>query len=167
MRPEGFPGIRKNPFFRRVAVHDANPARGRCVMKDGGKYRGTKEYHLVYSELIQAARYRGLITYGRVAAIMGLPPSGNHMAAEIGKILGEIVEEEHGQGRPMLSAIVVGAEGGPGEGFYSLARDLGKLKADSPEARRRFWEKERNAAYREWERPPRKTLPESTLHAGR
>lgn len=32
-----------------------------------GKYRGTVVYHLVYCELIQAARYGGLTTYQAIA----------------------------------------------------------------------------------------------------
>jgi len=34
------------------------------------KYHGSKEYHLVYAELSNAARYRGVTTYQAVAQIM-------------------------------------------------------------------------------------------------
>ena len=43
------------------------------------KYRGSKEYHLIYCELMNAARYRGVITYQAIAQIMGLPLTGNLM----------------------------------------------------------------------------------------
>jgi len=77
------------------------------------KYRGSKEYFLVYCELIKAARYGGLTTYQAIAQIMGLPLTGHHMSAETGHILGEISEDEINHGRPMLSAIAVGASDRP------------------------------------------------------
>jgi hypothetical protein len=112
------------------------------------KYRGTKEYALVYHELITAARYRGTVTYQEIARIMGLKLQGGHMARETGLILGEISEDEVSHGRPMLSAIAVGVEGHPGSGFFNLARDLGKLKAEDDI--RKFWRKECQAVYEAW-----------------
>ena len=114
------------------------------------KYRGTTTYHRVYCELVTAARYRGTVTYQRIAQLMGLPIVGAHMGKQVGHILGEISEDEHLQGRPMLSAVAVGVSGEPGPGFYDLARDLNKLKDDSAEARKRFWESEKTTIYEEW-----------------
>ena len=114
------------------------------------KYRGSKEYALVYSELISAARYRGVITYQAVAQIMGLPMTGNHMGREVGQVLGEISHEEIQNGRPMLSALAVGISGVPGDGFYAWAKDLGRLTDDSKEARAAFWENEKQAVYQAW-----------------
>lgn len=114
------------------------------------KYRGTITYHLVYKELITAARYRGTVTYQEIAKIMGLSLQGNHMSKETGWMLGEISEDEFNAGRPMLSAVAVSISGTPGDGFYVLAKDLGKLTEDSPEAKRHFWEKEKAAVYEVW-----------------
>ncbi len=115
------------------------------------KYRGKTIYHIVKSELITAARYRGIVTYQQIAQLIGLPIEGSHMGKQLGHILGEISEDEHLQGRPMLSAVAVGVSGEPGKGFYLLARDLGKLKDDSAEARKLFWETEKVAVYKEWQ----------------
>ena len=115
------------------------------------KYRGSKAYHLVYSDLIHAAQHRGVIGYGEIARIMGLPPSGSHMAKESGQLLGEIAEDEHINGRPMLSAIVVDKKGKAGSGFFSLARRLGKLQSSAPEDEAAFWEREKAAAYAAWQ----------------
>ena len=112
------------------------------------KYRGTKAYALVVSELITAAKYRGTFTYMEIANILGIHKPGSHMAKQVGKILGEISEDEASLGRPMLSAIAVGVEGKPGPGFFGLARDLGKLTAGDDE--QKFWEKERKAVYEYW-----------------
>lgn len=111
------------------------------------KYRGTKEYALVYCELITAAKYRGTVTYQEIAKMMGIPLSGNYMSSLLGHILGEISEDEIANGRPMLSAIAVGINGLPGAGFYTLARDLGKLSDQSDED---FWEAEKKAVYEAW-----------------
>ena len=116
------------------------------------RYRGSKEYLLVYAELFQAARYRGLTTYQAVAQIMGLPLTGNHMGKEVGQIIGEISQDEVQNGRPMLSALVVGTSGVPGDGFYTWAKELGRLTDDSKEARAVFWESEKQAVYTAWKR---------------
>src|SRR3972149_8350236 len=93
----------------------------------GTKYRGTKEYHLVYCELVIAAQYRGVVGYHKIAKILGIDQPGHHMAREVGQVLGEISEDEHNAGRPMLSAVAVSVKGYPGEGFFALARRLGSL----------------------------------------
>lgn len=116
------------------------------------RYRGSREYLLTYSELINAARYRGTLTYKDIAAILGIHTPGNHMSRETGWILGEISEDESNQRRPMLSAIVLTSNGKPGRGFYDLARQLGKLQHDSVEAEEAFWKSEREHVYRTWQR---------------
>jgi hypothetical protein len=117
------------------------------------KYRGSKEYFLVYCELIRAARYKGVTTYKAIAQIMGLPLTGNLMGRETGQVLGEILEDEINWGRPMLTALVVGSvDGMPGPGFFNLAREFGKLHDDSKDAERDFWEQEKKAVYAEWQR---------------
>lgn len=116
------------------------------------RYRGSTTYHLVYAELISAARYRGTVTYQEIAQIMGLPLVGSHMGKETGHILGEISEDEHSNTRPMLSAVAVGISGSPGSGFFALARELGKLTDESRDSERSFWESERDACYQTWQR---------------
>jgi hypothetical protein len=111
-------------------------------------YHGTKEYAFIYTELITAAKYRGTITYQEIAKIVGLPMSGSHMGSEIGKILGQISEDEVGNGRPMLSAIAVNVQGVPGPGFYELAKQLGRLKENSDVDI--FWQAEYQAVYETW-----------------
>lgn len=115
-------------------------------------YRGSKEHILVHCELISAARYRGTTTYQTIADIMGLPLSGAYMGTEVGRILGEISRQEVEQGRPMLSAVVVGTSGQPGHEFFGLAGELGKLQESSSEAEKRFWETELTAVYETWRR---------------
>ncbi len=112
--------------------------------------RGTKAYLLIYAELITAARYRGTVTYQELAELVGLPLQGIYMGAELGEYLGEIVEDEVKQGRPMLSAITVRVTGKPG--FFALAKELGKLSSDDEGVQETFWEAEKQAVYETWQR---------------
>jgi len=126
---------------------------------DAPKYRGKQEYLLVYAELINAARHRGTLTYQEVAEIMGLPLRGSHMGAETSRLLGEISQEEHEHGRPMLSALVVSTAGSPGAGFFHLARHLGKLQVATPAEEQPFWEQEKEAVYAAWKTVPKPPVP--------
>jgi hypothetical protein len=72
------------------------------------------------------------------------------MARQVGQVLGEISENEHRAGRPMLSAIAVNEAGVPGEGFFKLARRLGKLATQDARAEEQFLNSERNAVYATW-----------------
>jgi len=122
------------------------------------KYAGTKERVLVYALLTQAARFRGTVTYQELAEIMGLPLSGHHMGAEVGAMVGGISEEEHANGRPLLGALVVRGDGAIGDGFFTLARDLGRLGDATAEEKRLFWEQERKDIYDTWRHVPRPPL---------
>ena len=119
----------------------------------GSQYRGSREFLLVYCALIRASRARTLLYYREVAALIRVPSAGHHMARQVGQVLGEITEDEHRANRPMLSAIAVNEAGYPGEGFFKLARRLGKLSED-PEGDRAFLEAERQRVYETWSETP-------------
>lgn len=115
------------------------------------RYRGTIEYANVYVEPITSAQYRGHITYQEVAAIIGLPNTGSHMGKEVGWMLGEISEDEHANGRPMLSALALSNSGKPGEGFFGIAATLGLLpEGSSPAEKDSFVKKQQESVYRIW-----------------
>ena len=118
---------------------------------DSDKYRGTTKYFHVLAELVRAAQYRGRTTYQDIALLMGLPQKGSHMGREVGRILGEISEDEVRAGRPMLSAVAVGVNGKVGPGFFQLAHRLGRLDENKDESA--FWEEELLATYSAWRRP--------------
>jgi hypothetical protein len=112
------------------------------------KYRGTVVYDKVKAELITAARYRGVITYEDVAALMGIFTLGAHLGKETGQVLGDISEDEHRAGRPMLSALAVSVNGKPGPGFAGLALDLGLIASEADWER--FWRKQCEEVYKLW-----------------
>lgn len=116
----------------------------------GSQYRGTREFLLVYSALIQAAKDHRLVYYREVAVLIGVPPTGHHMARQVGQVLGEVSEDEHRAGRPMLSAIAVSESGFPGDGFFKLARQLGKLAESTGSAEQEFLRLEQRQVYARW-----------------
>jgi alkylated DNA nucleotide flippase Atl1 len=116
------------------------------------KYRCTPEYDLVREELIRKANNREIVAYMTIARLIGIEQPGNHMAREVGHVLGEISEDEVNQRRPMLSAVVVrDNDEYPGDGFFTLARQKNLLAENTELAERTFWENELNAVYQEWE----------------
>ena len=112
------------------------------------KYFGTEIFLKVYYKLIRTAQKKGTIYYGDVAGTMRLPIRGEHMAREAGQILGEISEWEHNEGRPLLSAVVIRQDiGMPGDGFFKLARQLGKFQGQSEQD---FWHNELRDVHNMW-----------------
>lgn len=80
----------------------------------------------IYERLKEVARNGDLTTYGEIAPLANLNMETPDDRGKIAHILGDISTYEHEAGRPMLSAIVVLAGiGYPGDGFYTLARQLG------------------------------------------
>jgi hypothetical protein len=114
------------------------------------KYRGTQTYSLVYCKLLNAARKKESVPYEKIGQIMGLEAHMG-MAKEIGQLLGEINEDEHNNGRPMLSAVAVEATTKmPGEGFFQFAKELNKFDGETEEDRREFWRGEILRVYEIW-----------------
>jgi len=114
-------------------------------------YRRTPKYGLAYSALIMAAHSRSMLTYTGIARLAGLAQAGNPMATQVGRLVGEISEDEVTQGRPMLSALVVEKDTGqPGEGFFKLARDLKIFDRTSKSAKRKFLSKEKSKLFTVW-----------------
>jgi len=118
--------------------------------------RGSKQYTFLYRTLSQVAHRRGLVTYQDVARAAGMPV-GAASGRTLWDVLGAISTAEHEQGRPMLSAVVVGAHGQPGAGFFRLAGQLGRLTDHSPRAEREFWKAEVEAVYQAWQGEPKKS----------
>jgi hypothetical protein len=114
------------------------------------KYVDTPDYTRVYKRLLEAAREGEIVYYLDVAKIMGLAMTAADLRREVAHLLAEISQNEHYQGRPMLSAIVVSSKNAPVAGFFELAHHFGKLKMRTPEAETHFWEEEKAAVYEKW-----------------
>jgi len=83
------------------------------------------EHQAVRERLIQAARVGEFVHYGELAKMLGIDMDNPHFGAQVGRVLGQISEDEVAAGRPMLSAIVVSKDDMlPGKGFYKLGQEL-------------------------------------------
>jgi hypothetical protein len=83
------------------------------------------EHQAVYERLVQAARARGFVHYGELAKMLGIDMDNPHFGALVGKVLGQISEDEVAAGRPMISAMVVSRDDMlPGKGFFKLGQEL-------------------------------------------
>jgi hypothetical protein len=132
------------PLIAQTSIHVGGKA-----MFTEHKYLGTQEYDAACERLKALARQRGKpIGYSPIFTIMKLSP-GNHAAKEAGRMLGEISEQMHLAGKPMLSALVINQQQGtPGGGFFDLAVQLGKLPAGASDQEKiAFWKKELAAVY--------------------
>lgn len=80
----------------------------------------------IYQRLVETAKQGGTVSYSQIAPLAGLDMSNPADRTRMGDILDEISRYEHSKGRPLLSAVVIRANlGQPGQGFYSLANELG------------------------------------------
>ena len=105
--------------------------------------------------LIDCAINRELVPYSpNIVDVMQLE-AGVSMARELGLMLGVISEDEHVQGRPMLSAAAISKDNLPGDGFFSLAKSLGKKIGKNKD---RFWQAELKSLYDYWETDKQLTI---------
>ena len=83
------------------------------------------EHQAVYERLVKAARAGEFVHYGELAKMLGIDMDNPHFGAQVGKVLGQISEDEVAAGRPMISAIVVSKDTMlPGAGFFKLGQEL-------------------------------------------
>lgn len=99
----------------------------------------------------EVAGERSLISYSDLVKRIrscALEPYGGPLAT----MLGEISTDEDAAGRGLLTAVVVRKEDSrPGRGFFDkLARDRGRVFADTDSGRERFWIEELMKVYCVW-----------------
>lgn len=93
---------------------------------------------LTYSQLVDGVTFRlPNVANGEPFAIREWTSLDR---AVIGSFLGKIAANSFQQGRFLASALVYGmGSNGPGEGFYSLAEDVGLLRSSDETTRLRYW----------------------------
>jgi len=83
-------------------------------------------HQAIYERLQGIARAGRTISYHEIAPLAGLDMGNPAHRNEIAEILYEISTHEHREGRPLLSAVVIREdENLPGQGFFTMARELG------------------------------------------
>ena len=91
-------------------------------------------HQAVRNRLVQAACAREFVHYGELARMLGIDMDNPHFGAQVGRVLGEISEDEVANGRPMLSAIVVSKDDMlPGTGFFKLGQELQQVEPGQDE----------------------------------
>jgi hypothetical protein len=99
--------------------------------------------------LVAIARHHETTTYGRIATLRDLAIRDG----ELFRRLDEISTDEHNDGRPLLSVVVVREDTEmPGKGFFRLARSLGVQGADLDNAA--FFGQERERCWNYWANHP-------------
>jgi hypothetical protein len=106
----------------------------------------------IYNELKRVAQAQNTTTYGQIAPLADLDMSRADHRARISELLDEISRHEHGEGRPMLSAVVVHGDGQenagmPGHGFFTLAKEL---KRQGKEDDLTFFAEELKGVHKAW-----------------
>lgn len=105
----------------------------------------------VYEYLKQVARDEHTVTYSEIAQILGLNMQSQLDRNELGEVLGAISTYEFSQGRPLLSVVTVFTnEGFPSNGFFNLAKDLGKFAGSTEMDKLTFFATELKAAHQYW-----------------
>src|ERR1700712_1509407 len=108
---------------------------------------------LIYDRLVELARAEDFDNYSRVAQLAGLSMDNDAHRDAISRILREIAVFEEGEGRPMLTAVVVhqGNDNNPGEGFFAAASEFGRYDGSrDPLLRLQFWVRELKAVHLHW-----------------
>lgn len=107
----------------------------------------------LYDELLRLARLQQLAAYSDVSPLIGLSMDSESDREEIARLLGEIAVYEHAAGRPMLTALIVhrGNDNNPGEGFFSIAQQLGLYNGRRDQiARLTFWANQVTQVHNYW-----------------
>jgi hypothetical protein len=101
--------------------------------------------------MIERARLRGMITYSELVKHVRSITIGAH-DPRLDHLLGEISSDEVAAGRGMLTVLVVHKVGDmePGDGFYRLARSLGRGTSDL----QKCWIDELHRVHKDWSMHP-------------
>jgi hypothetical protein len=113
-------------------------------------------YQVIYEDLIRVARDRrvGVTTYGELARLVHLHLENPADRKQLRDVLDQINRYEHSQGHPMLSSVVVYVDKNrPGDGFFTLARELGLYGGgNNEESKISFWTAELRRVHDFWRR---------------
>jgi hypothetical protein len=102
----------------------------------------------IYNKLIEVAKKGTVIYETDIARVAGYNLDLPHERREMGRDLDEINSNELGQGRPVLSSVIVQRETlMPGRRFFDYCRDAGLLKTEDEDE---FYIREQRKAYVFW-----------------
>ena len=104
----------------------------------------------IYQEIAKVAKSGGTTYYSDIAPLVGLDMGSHPDRNRISNILDEISRNEHANGKPLLSAVVISkARKLPGQGFFTLAQNL-YLYDGNPDSELEFWVQELRRVHAHW-----------------
>ena len=104
----------------------------------------------VREAIVEAARFRRLITYSEVAArvtAIAISAHGPLLAHLLGEVLGEAMEQD---GLALTAIVVHSSDQQPGGGFYKEARNNGAVFSDQQE----YWVRQVKAIFERYGEGP-------------
>lgn len=101
-------------------------------------------------ELRTVAREKRTAPYKQIADSIGIDTSNWRFANQLGPLLDQVNRDEYANGRPLLSAVVVGKSTGyPGIGFFKCVQELlGITVTDNL----KYWKEELQRVQEYWSR---------------
>jgi hypothetical protein len=109
---------------------------------------------ILYEKLVQLAKNEELTFYSKIAPLLNLSMDNEDDRDKIAQLLGEIAKNENQQNRPMLTALVIhkGNDNNPGEGFFSIAKELNLYDGSRDQLDRvTFWVNQVRKVYNYWQ----------------
>ena len=107
----------------------------------------------IYNLIVATAKSGKLVTYSDLATPLGLDLSNESDRNTLTMYLREIAIYEQSCDRPMLTSLVIHKSGDndPGEGFFSIAKELGLYSGSRrSEDRALFWVGQVSGAHKYW-----------------
>jgi hypothetical protein len=107
----------------------------------------------IYDRLLELASNRLLTSYSDIAPLAGLDMNAEKDRKKMSELLEEIARFEHGENRPMLTALVIhrGNDNNPGEGFFAIALELGLFQGSRDDIMRTtFWTQQVADVHAHW-----------------
>lgn len=108
---------------------------------------------ILYKHLVRLAKNKMIAAYSEVAPLLNLSMEIEEHREKIAELLGEIAQYEHENNRPMLTSLIVhkGNDNNPGEGFFSIATELGYFDGSRESiARLTFWVNQVTQVHNHW-----------------
>ena len=105
---------------------------------------------IIYQEIIQVAKNESLTHYSDIGPLVGLNMESPADRNVMSNILDKISKNEHENGKPLLSAVVIlRDENIPGDGFFGMAQEVGLYDGSGKD---QFWANELRRVYNYWHR---------------
>ena len=103
---------------------------------------------IIYQEIKQVAKNKDITYYSDIAPLVGLDMGFEPDRNKMSNILDKISKNEHENGKPLLSAVVILRDKNiPGDGFFGMAKEVGLYDGNDKD---QFWANELHRVHDYW-----------------